>query len=149
MNFSPSISRRRFLESCAATLGFALVGCSSSDKNQTPQAVSQGQNFVIENASQFQQLDRGQAAPFEFPGQVAGLIFHTQSGEMGAVNAICTHAGCAVNWNGTDPKAAFVCPCHGSQFAAKGQVVKGPAAKPLPYFKVSFQGDNAILTPAV
>jgi len=45
------------------------------------------------------------------------------------LNAVCTHLGCVVPWVGNDNK--FKCPCHGSQYAADGHVVRGPAPRPL------------------
>nr|ACF24531.1 cytochrome b6-f complex iron-sulfur subunit [Gymnochlora stellata] len=45
------------------------------------------------------------------------------------LNAVCTHLGCVVPWDGQDNK--FKCPCHGSQYAADGHVVRGPAPRPL------------------
>ncbi|MBZ8181194.1 MAG: cytochrome b6-f complex iron-sulfur subunit [Oscillatoria sp. PMC 1051.18] len=41
------------------------------------------------------------------------------------LNAVCTHLGCVVPWNGSENK--FICPCHGSQYNAEGKVVRGPA----------------------
>lgn len=41
------------------------------------------------------------------------------------INAVCTHLGCVVPWNGSEDK--FICPCHGSQYNAQGKVVRGPA----------------------
>lgn len=143
------LSRRRLLEGCAATLGVALVGCGSKDAAWAKtQAVPQGQGFVIKDAIQVEQLENAQALPFEFPDNVAGLLYRTKAGQLGAVNAVCTHAGCIVNWNGTDPKAAFVCPCHGSQFAQDGAVLQGPAEKPLAHYAVQMQSGDAVLTPA-
>ncbi len=41
------------------------------------------------------------------------------------LNAVCTHLGCVVPWNGAENK--FICPCHGSQYNSQGKVVRGPA----------------------
>lgn len=41
------------------------------------------------------------------------------------INAVCTHLGCVVPWNGSENK--FMCPCHGSQYDQTGKVVRGPA----------------------
>jgi cytochrome b6-f complex iron-sulfur subunit len=41
------------------------------------------------------------------------------------INAVCTHLGCVVPWNGAENK--FICPCHGSQYNNQGKVVRGPA----------------------
>jgi len=36
------------------------------------------------------------------------------------INAVCTHLGCVVPWNGNENK--FMCPCHGSQYDRTGKV---------------------------
>lgn len=41
----------------------------------------------------------------------------------------CTHLGCPVHWL-ADPKI-FLCPCHGSVFDGNGNVLGGPAPRPL------------------
>merc|ERR1719444_637117 len=45
------------------------------------------------------------------------------------LNAVCTHLGCVVPWSAANNK--FMCPCHGSQYAPDGHVVRGPAPLPL------------------
>ena len=54
-------------------------------------------------------------------------VVRTASG-FSSVSAICTHAQCVIEWNGT---SVFDCPCHGSRFASDGTVMKGPAARSL------------------
>jgi ubiquinol-cytochrome c reductase iron-sulfur subunit len=57
-----------------------------------------------------------------------------------AFSKICTHAGCAISeyrtplFAPTQPRPALVCPCHYSTFdpAAGGDVIFGPAGRPLP-----------------
>jgi glycine/D-amino acid oxidase-like deaminating enzyme/nitrite reductase/ring-hydroxylating ferredoxin subunit len=55
--------------------------------------------------------------------------YRGENGEVQAVSAICTHAGCVVHWNGFE--GCWDCPCHGSQFDVSGAVLNGPAVKPL------------------
>ncbi len=142
------LSRRHFLGGCACALGVTLVGCASnSGGDGKTQAVAQGNGFVIKGATQVEALDKGQALGFEFPENVAGLLFRTKSGELGAVNAVCTHAGCIVNWSAGDPAKAFGCPCHGSIFTIDGKVTQGPAEKPLARYAVKLSGGDAVLTP--
>jgi cytochrome b6-f complex iron-sulfur subunit len=72
--------------------------------------------------------------PFLPPGR-AVAIFKDAEGTY-AISTICTHLGCVVK-----PHAeGFECPCHGSRFAANGEVAKGPAPQPLPWLKVSLSG---------
>jgi glycine/D-amino acid oxidase-like deaminating enzyme/nitrite reductase/ring-hydroxylating ferredoxin subunit len=53
----------------------------------------------------------------------------TRDGALHVHSASCPHLGCIVHWNSTEQ--CWDCPCHGSQFAADGSVLNGPAIGPL------------------
>ncbi len=64
--------------------------------------------------------------------QVAGkrcAVHRDEDGKLHAVSARCTHLGCLVAFNRAEQ--AWECPCHGSRFDPDGQVVQGPAVRPL------------------
>ncbi|MBA3510953.1 FAD-dependent oxidoreductase [Sphingomonas sp.] len=55
--------------------------------------------------------------------------FRQDDGTVIERSAVCTHVGCIVHWNGLEK--CWDCPCHGSQFQPDGQVINGPAIRPL------------------
>ncbi|MFE2261100.1 FAD-dependent oxidoreductase [Streptomyces griseosporeus] len=56
-------------------------------------------------------------------------VYRDEDGETHALSARCTHMGCLVSFNSAE--RAWECPCHGSRFDTDGNVVQGPAVKPL------------------
>jgi len=63
--------------------------------------------------------------------------------ETYGLNAVCTHLGCVVPWSA--PNNKFMCPCHGSQYAPTGAVVRGPAPLPLALAHCETGADGKIL----
>lgn len=58
-------------------------------------------------------------------------------GGIYAMTLTCTHAGCDIGQSGTVSPRGLFCACHGSQFDANGNVVAGPARRPLDHFAVA------------
>ncbi|MCC5036400.1 FAD-dependent oxidoreductase [Streptomyces sp. WAC 00631] len=56
-------------------------------------------------------------------------VYRDEEGAVHAVSARCTHLGCLVAFNAGE--RAWECPCHGSRFGVDGQVIQGPANRPL------------------
>ncbi len=60
-----------------------------------------------------------------------------------ALDSLCTHQGCQVEWTDTE----FACPCHGSKFSADGEVTSGPATEALGTYEAKIDG-NLVLVKA-
>ena len=57
--------------------------------------------------------------------------------------ARCTHLGCTPNW--FEAEGRFKCPCHGSNFSVQGDVLAGPAPKPLWRCRMALAADGQIV----
>eukprot|EP00529_Nitzschia_sp_RCC80_P033690 CAMPEP_0113458586 /NCGR_PEP_ID=MMETSP0014_2-20120614/9999_1 /TAXON_ID=2857 /ORGANISM="Nitzschia sp." /LENGTH=214 /DNA_ID=CAMNT_0000350115 /DNA_START=83 /DNA_END=727 /DNA_ORIENTATION=- /assembly_acc=CAM_ASM_000159 len=71
------------------------------------------------------------------------IVKDDKSLESYGLNAVCTHLGCVVPWSAAQNK--FMCPCHGSQYAPDGHVVRGPAPLPLALAHCDVADDGKIL----
>ncbi|NUT91103.1 MAG: FAD-dependent oxidoreductase [Saccharothrix sp.] len=56
-------------------------------------------------------------------------VYRDEAGAVHGVSLRCTHLGCRVRFN--DAERTWDCPCHGSRFGVDGEVLEGPATKPL------------------
>jgi thiosulfate dehydrogenase [quinone] large subunit len=69
-------------------------------------------------------------------------IVKLATGKIVCFDAVCTHAGCTVQY---DPQyRVFVCPCHGGAFdpAQGGQVVSGPPPAPITQIPISIDSQG-------
>lgn len=55
----------------------------------------------------------------------------------------CTHLGCTVPWR--EDEGLFHCPCHSSLFDRKGEVLAGPAPRPMDLFPVRAEEGQLIV----
>jgi glycine/D-amino acid oxidase-like deaminating enzyme/nitrite reductase/ring-hydroxylating ferredoxin subunit len=55
--------------------------------------------------------------------------YRDDTGKLYERSAVCPHLGCIVSWNSAE--RSWDCPCHGSRFDSKGDVLNGPAIGPL------------------
>ncbi|MPM78905.1 Cytochrome b6-f complex iron-sulfur subunit [bioreactor metagenome] len=98
--------------------------------------------FIIENANVAEKLIAGKLSPLPEdinlnPGEANVLkidskrvgAYKDEDGKIYVVNTTCTHLGCELNWNSAE--RSWDCPCHGSRFSYTGDVIEGPANKPL------------------
>jgi len=83
-------------------------------------------------------------------GQLLGLtlplaVTRISDSTVVAITRICTHMGCTVNLPLT-PGATLNCPCHGSRYLVTGEVVNGPATRPLASFPTQIDGNEVVIT---
>ena len=71
--------------------------------------------------------------------EIPALLIHADNG-FTALSLTCTHLGCTLEPNET----GFACPCHNSAFDADGNVMHGPAVKPLQVLHIEITDDGNI-----
>lgn len=59
-----------------------------------------------------------------------------------AISAVCTHLGCTVK---IAPENQFHCPCHGSKFDEHGNIISGPAPRPLRHYMLTLSRDRYLV----
>jgi cytochrome b6-f complex iron-sulfur subunit len=74
----------------------------------------------------------------------------TRQDGLYAFEAKCTHLGCTPRWvpeslDEQGRRGRFQCPCHGSNFNIDGDVIAGPAPKPLYRLSVTLAGDGQLV----
>lgn len=71
------------------------------------------------------------------------FIIREKEGGIYAISALCTHLGCLTRWN--ENNGVIACPCHGTKFSIKGNVIEGPSSKTLPRYSVCLSEKNEII----
>jgi Rieske Fe-S protein len=68
------------------------------------------------------------------------VLVRERNGVLKGFSAVCTHQGCTVS---SIANGVITCPCHGSQYSAvTGDVVRGPAPRPLAPVEVVVRGNG-------
>jgi cytochrome b6-f complex iron-sulfur subunit len=70
------------------------------------------------------------------------MVVRVSDTQVAALSAICTHSGCENLY--TETSKTLDCPCHGSRFSLTGEVLRGPARRPLKVYSASLA--NNIIT---
>jgi len=165
------MNRAEALVGAAATVVFVLLGLprkgGATPAGKTIAATPQGSSGSTGGASGstgggsqsgvpagFKKIGNTTQLPANSGGTVSdpktgdpAIIVHTSGSNYYAYDAVCTHAGCTVQY---DPQQRLlVCPCHGGAFDPThgAQVVAGPPPSPLSpiEMKIDSQGNIYIV----
>ena len=84
--------------------------------------------FSAQKITELAALAPGEGKLIKYEGEKLA-VYKDLSGHVHALQPVCTHAGCIVDWNNAEK--TWDCPCHGARYAIDGTVVTGPASKAL------------------
>jgi len=124
------MKRRVFFKILASALGFSALSAIPTlvDKN----SIRHNKKTSIDISA----INR----PVNFIGN---FIITKKLNNLNVFSARCPHLGCNIN-NYKDN--IIICPCHGSHFDLEGNVLRGPATKPLKKFVYLIESDKIIIS---
>lgn len=143
------VSRRRFVERClelgtgaaaasTAAASLALAGCASlaavrvTPDGDTVRLAVRNHPRLDRPDGQLEILADGIPRPI--------LVVARADGSYLALSSECTHLKCTVELEG----GRIRCPCHGSTFDRAGQVLGGPAERPLNRYPTRLREDGVL-----
>ena len=154
MTKANEMTRRRFMDRATRGLGLAIaaiIGLPALGLG-IASAVGGAARTLVKVGSQSKLGPEPVAVPINYIARDAWRESRQQAvvylrrpagGPVEALSARCTHLGCTVHWVAGENR--FQCPCHGSQFAADGSVLHGPAERPLDRLPVSKRGEDVFV----
>lgn len=83
-----------------------------------------GKRLKVEKLRELADLAPGEGRLVKFDGHNIAL-YKSPEGKLFALNPVCTHAKCVVDWNRAEQ--SWDCPCHGARYSVTGDVLTGPA----------------------
>ena len=141
------MERRKFIKACCYTaigvpfLATTLQSCASA---YFYAPVSINKNKLVVKKAAFWHLKKDKKTPRTFvlvktPGMEFPICLYKINEETYTASLLkCTHRGCELNVGG----GIYSCPCHGSEFSIKGDVLEGPAEKKLKTFEIALDNEN-------
>ena len=103
---------------------------SLSIKNVAKDMATTAKNFIAQKvyipSSEIEHIKNGHGGIVEYDGQKVG-VYKDDDGQIFTVSIKCSHLGCELHWNADE--STWDCPCHGSRFDYKGNLIDSPAVK--------------------
>ena len=82
-----------------------------------------------------------------YPAEPIGAVFLRRTGgEVTAMQVICPHAGCSINFEGSAKGGKFFCPCHAANFdlAGKRTDPTSPSPRDMDTLDVEIRNTNEV-----
>ena len=138
-SLNKTFSRRHFLEFLGlGVIGGAIAGTFGIFKFLSP-------NLLLESPRKFKagKIENYNPDSVTYIKEQNVFIIRNKEGHFTALSAVCTHLGCTTSWK--SGPGIIACPCHGSKYNQKGEVIDGPAPKPLPKFAMTVDENKQII----
>ena len=125
----------------AACSKAATPGTGSQSGTGTPAGGGSSSPAASGPLAKLSDIKVGEAISATGPDGAKIIIARPTQTTVAAFSAICTHQGCTVAPAGKE----LDCPCHGSVYnATTGEVINGPAPRPLAKVNVAVSGDSVV-----
>ncbi len=134
-----NLTRRSALLLGGTGAAAVFVGCSAQSGNGVGSVTSD--NGAPVEVARLADIPVGGSLAITLDGAPI-LLSQPTEGEVLAFSAICPHQGCVA----APAEGEFNCPCHNSSFdLSTGDVLGGPANRPLDALTVTVDGDSVIV----
>lgn len=113
----------------------------------TGTATTEGTGGTSGEIAQVSAVQPNSAVTFTLPSNGdPGVLVRLNNGKFVAFDAVCTHAGCPVQYDPTSQH--LLCPCHGAEFdpSNAAAVVQGPTNTPLPAVPIHVNTQTGAIT---
>jgi cytochrome b6-f complex iron-sulfur subunit len=138
---SDGLSRRQFI-------GLAWAAASAALLVQAGVALYQFLKPSIQAGAFGSKLSAGDVREFKLGTVSTVREMHGFVARIGPEGVLvmawrCPHLGCTVPW--VEAEQRFNCPCHGSIYNEKGEVLGGPAPRPLDLYPAEVVGNELVV----
>ena len=130
------MQRRQFIQKAALTLVTVtgVVAAASYLRQLFPRLAGEKRRIAIGDTAQYP------VDTYTYLDEHNLFVYRDHEG-IRAVSAVCTHLGCILE----KTTEGFECPCHGSCYNLKGEVLSGPAPRDLSWYQVNRTADGKIV----
>ena len=142
------IERRNFLNwflgTTAGAFVFSVLYPLSRYLTPPPVAESTARSVTLSLKAKEVKANSGQIFRF---GSQPGILVRTQTGELKAFSAACTHLACIVQYR--SDISHIWCACHNGHFDLNGKNIEGPPPKALEEYAVNVRADQIVVSKKV